>query len=80
MLYDLLGDAKVAIEVKISDRLRGNSLNGLTAFIEEYKPIRAILVNNSDSHRIVEINNYEVEVMPWRVFLEQLWNKKIIND
>ena len=76
----ILGDGEVAIEVKISDRLRTSNLNGLTAFIGEYKPKKAIIVNNTDKHRVIESKGVEIEVMPWKIFLDKLWSKEIISS
>ena len=74
----ILGQAEVAIEVKISDRLRPNTFHGLTSFIENYKPKRAIIVNNSDAKRILDDKGCKIEVIPWKMFLEMLWDGKII--
>lgn len=74
----ILGNAEIAIEVKISDRLRSTALHGLTSFIEHYNPKRAIIVNNSDKSRVLEPKGCKIEVLPWKRFLEMLWNKEII--
>lgn len=74
----ILGNAEIAIEIKIGDRLRATALHGLTNFIETYKPKRAIVVNTSERRRVIESKNCKINVIPWQIFLEMLWNKEII--
>lgn len=75
----ILGDAKVAIEVKISDRVRQADLKGLTEFSECYKPEKTILVNLVPNPQRIKIDaGCEIDVLPWRQFLEMLWSGQII--
>jgi len=74
----ILGNAQIAIEVKIGDRVRSKSLHGLTGFIESYKPKRAIIVNHSDKRALIEQKGCKIDVIPWKIFLQMLWNKEII--
>lgn len=77
----ILGDAEVAIEIKISERIKKSDIKGLIAFQKDYKPKKAIVVNTSPRKRQITVdNNHEIDVIPWRIFLEELWNGKIMRD
>ena len=71
----ILGDGEVAIEVKISDRLRSKDLNGIKAFCEEHKPRKAFVVSLID--RAMRITD-EISTLPYERFLEDLWAGKVI--
>ena len=76
----VLGDAEVAIEVKISDQIKASDIRGLIAFQNEYKPKAAYVVNTSPRQRKMTLPNGQfIEIMPWNLFLDALWNGKIIN-
>jgi len=70
----ILGDNEVAIEVKSTELASSRHLKGLKAFAEEYHVKRLILVSNDQYPRKTE----NVEVIPWREFLQQLWDGGII--
>jgi uncharacterized protein len=70
----ILGDNDVAIEVKSSKNINDRHLNGLKAFSEEYKVGKAILVSNEPLPRKAG----EVLILPWKDFLEKLWEGRII--
>ena len=42
--------------------------------IEEYTVKKLILISNDSRPRLVE----NILILPWKVFLERLWNRKII--
>jgi len=46
----------------------------LRTFAEGYKPKRLILVGTEAQARKVG----DIEIIPWREFLEQLWNHAVI--
>lgn len=76
----ILGDAEVAIEVKISNSPHKSDLKGLIAFQEEHHPKKAIVVCLASRPRILQLESKtEILILPWEVFLEQLWNNEIIN-
>jgi len=76
----VLGKAEVAIEIKISDKIKPSDLRGLLAFQESYQPKHTILVNTSARKRKLTLdNNQTIEVLPWQEFLKLLWYDKIIN-
>jgi len=70
----VLGDGQVAIEVKGSSRVDRKELRPLMAFREEYSPRQTLVVCNERVERIHE----QIRILPWRVFLRELWDGKII--
>ena len=70
----VLGDHEVAIEVKATDQATVRHLKGLKAFAEEYDVKKLILVSNDPLPRLVD----DIEILPWKVFLERLWKDEII--
>jgi predicted AAA+ superfamily ATPase len=70
----ILGGGETAIEVKGASSIKNRDLRPLNAFIETYAPRRAIVVCNEKEERIVG----KIRIMPWRNFLRDLWNGKII--
>jgi predicted AAA+ superfamily ATPase len=71
----VLGDAEVAIEVKLSDHRRPSDFAGLTAFHADYLPKKSIIVSTASRAR--QSNNFITE-LPYEVFLQDLWNGKLI--
>jgi uncharacterized protein len=70
----ILGRHEVALEVKSSSKISSKHLSGLKAFMEEYAVNKAIVVCNEPMPRLVE----NIEILPWKIFLERLWNGEII--
>ena len=70
----VLGSGEVAVEVKGTSRLDSKHVKSLLAFVEEYSPRMAIIVCNEKARRIHD----KVLVLPWREFLDELWEGKII--
>ena len=70
----VLGDGQVAIEVKGTHRVERNDLRPLMAFRDEYSPRQTLVVCNERVERIHE----HIRILPWRVFLRDLWEGKII--
>jgi predicted AAA+ superfamily ATPase len=68
----ILGDHEVAVEVKATPSADDRHLRGLRAFQEEYRVKEAILVSQDPKPR--KVGN--VRVLPWAVFLEELWSGK----
>lgn len=70
----ILGDAEVAIEVKISTQVHAEDLRGIKAFCEEHPNTHAIVVSQDAAPRKLLINErVSINILPWRSFLEQLW-------
>lgn len=74
----VLGHAEVAIEVKISDTIRSSDVRGLTEFAELYKPKKCLVINTSKTSRRLTDDNAQFRIIPWQIFLEDLWAGKII--
>ena len=70
----VLGNHDVAIEVKATNNVQSRHLKGLKSFSEEYTVNQLVLVCNEPLPRISE----GVRILPWKVFLEELWAGKII--
>jgi len=71
----ILGDHEVAIEVKGTNEVRSRHLKGLNNFADEYNVKKLILVSNDPHPR----KHGNIQVLPWKIFLEQLWGGEVIN-
>lgn len=75
----ILGNAKVAIEVKISEQVHQQDLKGLISFCEEHPKAKPIVVSQDKRERVLEVNDsLSIHIVPWRSFLEQLWGGEVI--
>lgn len=70
----VLGSGEIAVEIKGSKRIDKKDMNGLDAFICTYSPKRNIIVCNEREKRLYG----KIEILPWELFLEQLWSDKIL--
>ncbi len=70
----ILGDGEVAIEVKGTNRVDSRDLRPLLTFIDEYHPRQAMVVCNEPAERVIG----PIIIKPWRVFLGELWKRKIM--
>lgn len=70
----ILGENEVAIEVKASSQINSRHLKGLKSFAEEYKVKKQIVVSTDPFLRQIE----DILIMPWRTFLDRLWEGEII--
>ena len=70
----ILGDHEVAVEVKSTEMANPRHLHGLKSFAEEYNVKKLILVSNDPSPRKVG----KIMIMPWKFFLDQLWDGELI--
>ena len=66
---------KIAIETKTTRRHTARDLKGLKALKEEGLFSRYILVCNED---YAQITDDGIEIVPWKQFLDELWNGEII--
>ena len=73
----ILGDGKIAIEVKISENPSNRDFKGLNAFCDDYAPKKAIVVCLAPRKRLI---NNKILVLPWQIFLDDLWGGKILSD
>ena len=69
----IIGDARVAIEIKSSEQIKSKHKAGLKAFKEEHPDCRLILVSLEPLSRKVD----GIELMNVLDFFKQLWNGKI---
>jgi predicted AAA+ superfamily ATPase len=70
----ILGNAHMAIEVKISECAQRAEIKGLIAFCEEHHPAKAIVVSQDTAPRkLVEKDGMEIDILPWQMFLQKLW-------
>jgi predicted AAA+ superfamily ATPase len=70
----VLGAGEVAIEVKGASRIDKRDMNGLEAFVEAYSPKKSILICNEKERRM----HGKIAIIPWKIFLHELWNGKIL--
>jgi len=71
----ILGEGEVAIEVKGQSSVDNRDIRPLKAFMEEYTTKKALVVCNEKEERVLG----KIRVMPWRRFLEELWEGQIIS-
>lgn len=69
----LLGD-KIAIEVKGSEMVSSKHLKGLKALAEDLNLTKKIVVSMDPVPRMVG----DISIYPYRIFLEKLWDDKIV--
>lgn len=69
----ILGDGAVAIESKATENPTSDHLKGLRAWREEQRSKRCILVTRVP-HARKTANG--IEILPWQLFLRQLWNSE----
>ena len=70
----VLGAGEIAIEIKGAGRIDKKDMKGLNAFTQEYSPKRSIIACNEKEKRIYG----KIEILPWGIFLGQLWAGKIL--
>ena len=76
----ILGDADVAIEVKINDNVHQSDLHGMLAFHEYAAPKKSIVVCNVPKARKLSVNKHlSIDILPWEVFLNKLWKGEVIS-
>jgi len=71
----VIGEAEWAIEIKTSKQKSMKEFKGLLAFGEEFPNAKLFAITFDDSKRIID---QRIVVFPWKEFLKQLWNKKLI--
>ena len=67
-------NGSVAIEVKGKHNIDQRDLQNLRIFNEEFEPKKSILVCNEGIKRV----SGKIEILPWRQFLDDLWNDRIV--
>ncbi len=75
----VLGEAEVAIEVKISKTVRKSDIKGILGFCEEHHPKQAIVVSQDALPRLLQGDDHSpILILPWQEFLNRLWSGSII--
>ena len=75
----ILGDAKTAIEVKISEQVHQQDLKGLIAFCEEHPKTQAVVVSQDLRPRLLKVNDQiSITILPWHNFLKKLWKDEFL--
>lgn len=70
----IVGDAKLAIELKISEQVHASELKGLISFCEEHPETIPMVVSQDARQRLLVINEQcKIRIYPWREFLAELW-------
>lgn len=72
----VLDDGRIAIETKSTSNIQSRHLKGLEQFDAEFNPERLIMVSNDPWPRKIG----KVEIIPWALFLEQLWSDELISS
>lgn len=70
----VLGDHEIAIEVKSTDNAGKRHIKGLQYFEDEYNVRQSILVSNDPFPRKIGT----ISILPWKIFLQKLWNGELI--
>jgi len=67
----ILGDMKLAVEVKASEKIHRGHTRSLKALQEEYSIGRIVIVSLEKQPGRLDTS---IEVLPWQTFLEILWS------
>ncbi len=70
----ILAAGKVALEIKGAGRIDKRDMNGIGAFARAYSPKKSIIICSEKEKRLYD----KIEILPWEIFLEQLWTGKIL--
>jgi uncharacterized protein len=70
----IIGNGRIAIEIKSTVEVKSRHLKGLKAFLEDFPQARVIIVSLDSNARIMN----GVEIIPAGLFLKALWNSEII--
>lgn len=74
---DILIGSELAIEIKSSENPTDKHMKGIRALKEEDLFKRYIIVCQSSQRRVTEDG---IEILPWEVFLDMLWEDKLITE
>ena len=70
----IVGNAQLAIEVKISEQVHKEDIPGLIAFCQEHPNTHAIVVSQDKRKRLLSIDGHTgITIYPWKEFLSDLW-------
>lgn len=75
----VLGNAAIAIEVKIGEQVHQRDIPGLIAFKEEHPAATAIVISQDKNPRQLQLSGTQsITILPWKIFLKKLWQDEII--
>lgn len=74
----ILGDAVLAIEVKLGESIDKRDLKGLLAFLDEHPAAQAYVVCQAPRARLLNIDGRSIKVLPYQEFLGLLWAKSLL--
>ncbi len=74
----IIGNAQLAIEVKLGEQIDKRELKGMAAFLDEHPHATAYVVCQALRPRLVNLGEHAVHVLPYREFLRRLWDNKLI--
>ena len=70
----VIGNGRIAIEIKSSEEIQSKHTKGLKAFEEEFPNTRKIIVSLDKNRRTLN----GIEIIPATEFLKMMWNNEII--
>lgn len=70
----IIGDGRIAIEIKSCDEVQSKHTKGLRAFVEDFPEAKTIIVSLDKNRRTLN----GVSIYPAISFLQELWNGKIV--
>lgn len=73
----IIGDAQIAIEVKLSQQVHKQDLNGLMAFQQEHPSAQCLVVSQDLRPRKLDHDHGSLMIWLWSVFLQKLWNGEV---
>jgi predicted AAA+ superfamily ATPase len=73
----VLADGEVAVEAKSCESVKDKHLKGIRAFKEECKSKRYIVISRDAAPRRTSDG---IDILPWRIFLQQLWGGETLGS
>ena len=67
----ILGDKRLAIEIKSSKHVHEGDLRTFHALLDDGPVQKCVIVSLEEMPRRI---SKTVEILPWRIFIEKLWN------
>ncbi len=74
----VLNDKEIALEIKSSSRTDPTDCKSLGLLSEDGSVRRRILISFDRERKIFKDRHGAIEVLPWQLFLEELWSKQVL--
>lgn len=71
---DFIINGKIAIEVKSTKQINDSHLKGLKAIQQEEAIEHLYIISEDPIERVQD----QIQIMPWKTFLQRLWNHKLL--